>query len=157
MVNQFDMLPTLLEYLGLGHLEVADSPGESFAPMLRGRDVAWEDEVFFEYISTRVIQTRQWKYTKRFLASPNELYDMAGDPGETVNLVDDPAYADVVADLDARLTAFFSEYADPTFDLWNGGTGKALVYYGARNQKFRDAFPDWREPFVEKQTAFRDR
>jgi len=49
-----------------------------------------------------------------------------------------------------------SEYADPVFDLWNGGTGKALVYYGQRNQKFRDAFPDWREPFVEKQTAFRD-
>ncbi|MDE0454351.1 MAG: sulfatase-like hydrolase/transferase, partial [Gammaproteobacteria bacterium] len=157
MVNQFDMLPTLLEYLGLGHLEVANSPGESFAPMLRGRDVAWEDEVFFEYISTRVIQTRQWKYTKRFLASPNELYDMTDDPGETRNLVDDPAYAEVVADLDARLTAFFSEYADPVFDLWNGGTGKALVYYGRRNQKFRDAFPDWREPFVEKQTAFRDR
>ena len=82
---------------------------------------------------------------------------MTGDPGETVNLVDDPVYADVVADLDARLTAFFSEYADPAFDLWNGGTGKALVYYGRRNQKFRDAFPDWREPFVEKQTAFRDR
>ncbi len=157
MVNQFDMLPTLLEYLGLGHLKIANSPGESFAPMLRGRDVAWEDEVFFEYISTRVIQTPQWKYTRRFLASPNELYDMTSDPGETNNLVDDPAYADVVADLDARLTAFFSEYADPTFDLWNGGTGKALVYYGRRNRKFRDAFPDWREPFVEKQTAFRDR
>lgn len=73
------VLPTLLEYLGLGHLEIADSPGESFAPMLRGRDLAWEDEVFFEYISTRVIQTRQWKYTKRFLASPNELYDMTDD------------------------------------------------------------------------------
>ena len=37
------------------------------------------------------------------------------------------------------------------------GIGTALVYHGGRNQKFRDAFPDWREPFVEKQTAFRDR
>ncbi len=151
------VLAALLEYLDLGHLEIANSPGESFAPMLRGRDMAWEDEVFFEYISTRVIQTRRWKFTKRFLASPNELYDMAEDPGETINLVDDPAFAAVVADLDARLTAFFSEYADPAFDLWNGGTGKALVYYGQRNQKFREAFPDWREPFIEKQTAFRDR
>ena len=151
------VLAALLEYLDLGHLEIADSPGESFAPMLRGDAVAWEDEVFFEYISTRVIQTRQWKYTKRFLASPNELYDMTDDPGETRNLVDDPAFAEVVADLDARLTAFFSEYADPAFDLWNGGTGKALVYYGGRNRKFREAFPNWREPFLEKQTAFRDR
>ena len=157
MVNQFDMLPTLLDYLGLGHLEVANSPGQSFAPLLRGEDLAWEDEVFFEYISTRVIQTRQWKYTKRFMASPNELYDMTNDPGETNNLIDDSAYADVITELDARLVAFFSEYADPTFDVWNGGTGKALVYYGRRNNKFREAFPDWREPFVEKQTAFRDR
>ena len=157
MVNQFDLLPTMLDYLGLGHLTIANSPGESFAPMLHGEAMAWEDEVFFEYISTRVVQTRQWKYTKRFMASSNELYDMTNDPGETTNLIDDSAYADVVADLDARLVAFFSAYADPTFDVWNGGTGKALVYYGRRNQKFRDAFPDWREPFVEKQTAFRDK
>ena len=77
--------------------------------------------------------------------------------GHTSSFVDDPAYAEVVAGLDARLAAFFSEYAEPTFDLWNGGTGKVLVYYGRRNRKFRDAFPDWREPFVEKQTAFPDR
>lgn len=157
MVNQFDMLPTLLDYLGLGHLEIAGSPGESFVPMLRGEEMAWEDAIFFEYISTRVIQTRQWKYTKRFMASPNEFYDMVNDPGETTNLIGDPAYANVIAEMDKRLDAFWAAYADPKFDVWTGGTGKALVYYGRRNQKFRDAFPDWREPFIEKQTAFRDR
>lgn len=156
MVNQFDVFPSLLDYLGLDDLEIANSPGQSFAPMLRGEDMAWEDEIFFEYISTRVIQTRQWKYTKRFMASPNELYDMTNDPGETTNLIADPAYADVIADLDQRLTKFWADNADPIFDVWNGGTGKALVYYGQRNNKFREAFPDWREPFVEKAAAFRD-
>ena len=156
MVNQFDVFPSLLDYLGMDDLDIANSPGESFAPMLRGEDMAWDDEIFFEYIYTRVIQTRQWKYTKRFMASPNELYDMTNDPGETTNLIDDAAYADVIADLDKRLVAFWADNADPTFDVWNGGTGKALVYYGKRNNKFRKAFPDWREPFVEKATAFRD-
>jgi len=130
MVNQFDVLPTVLDYLGMGGLELAGSPGESFAPLLRGQSMAWEDEIFFEYISTRVIQTPQWKYTTRFLASPNELYDMTNDPGETTNLINDPAYADVIARLDARLTTFWGTYAAPEFDVWNGGTGKALVYYG---------------------------
>ncbi|MBT4738926.1 MAG: sulfatase-like hydrolase/transferase [Rhodospirillaceae bacterium] len=157
MVNQFDVFPSLLDYLGMDDLEIANSPGQSFAPMLRGEDMAWEDEIFFEYISTRVIQTRQWKYTKRFMASPNELYDMTNDPGETTNLIADPAYTEVSTGLDARLTQFWADNADPTFDVWNGGTGKALVYYGKRNNKFREAFPDWREPFVEKATAFRDR
>lgn len=156
MINQFDVFPTLLDYLGMADLEIANSPGQSFAPLLRGEGMVWEDEVFFEYISTRVVQTSRWKYTKRFMASPNELYDMTNDPGETNNLIADPAYGDVIADLDERLTAFWAEYADPTFDVWHGGTGKALVYYGQRNNKFREAFPDWREPFVEKTAAFRD-
>jgi arylsulfatase A-like enzyme len=156
MINQFDVLPTVLDYLGMGDLELAGSLGESFAPMLRGQDMAWDDEIFFEYISTRVIQTRQWKYTKRFKASPNELYDMTNDPGETANLIDDPAYAEIAAKLDARLTEFWGKYAAPEFDVWHGGTGKALVYYGRRNDKFREAFPDWREPFIEARGAFRD-
>lgn len=156
MVNQFDVLPTVLDYLGMGGLELAGSPAESFAPLLRGQSMAWEDEIFFEYISTRVIQTPQWKYTTRFLASPNELYDMTNDPGETTNLINDPAYADIIARLDARLTTFWGTYAAPEFDVWNGGTGKALVYYGPRNNKFREAFSDWREPFIEARGTFRD-
>ena len=31
------------------------------------------------------------------------------------------------------------------------------VYYRRRNNKFRDVLPNWREPLVEKTTAFRDR
>ena len=157
MVNQFDLLPTLLEYLGLGHLEIADSPGESFAPMLRGRDVAWEDEVFFEYISTRVIQTRQWKYTKRFLASPNELYDMTDDPGETRNLVDDPAFCGGCRGPGRTPDGVLFRVCRSRFRPVERRHRQGAGLLRPRNQKFRDAFPDWREPFVEKQTAFRDR
>ena len=157
MINQFDMLPTLLDYLGLADRKIADAPGESFAPVLRAEATDWDNEVFFEYITTRVIQTDRWKYTKRFLASPNEFYDLQTDPGETTNLIDDPDYADVVAELDTRLTQFFTDYTIEEFDLWRGGTGKGLVFYGGRNKIFSEAFPNWREPFFETKPAFRDR
>ncbi len=157
MINQFDIFPTLLDYLGLGNLAIAKSPGKSFAPMLHGDEMAWQDEVFFEYITTRVIQTPRFKYTKRFLDAPNELYDMVADPNESRNLIDDPRFAKTVAELDGRLAAFFAEYANPEFDPWNGGTGKALLFYGKRRtDRFRAAFPSFRDPFIESRPAFRD-
>lgn len=157
LIDEFDLFPTLLDYLGLDDRRIANTPGRSFAPALTGADVDWDDTVFFEYIDTRVIQTRNWKYTKRFLASPDELYNLAADPGETRNLIDDPAHRGVIEDMDARLTAFFEKYADPRFDIWRGGTAKATLFYGNRNDRFANHFPDWSQPTMEKAKPFRDR
>ena len=77
---------------------------------------------------------------------------LRNDPGERVNLVDEPAYKDVVEELDKRLTAFFDQYSDATYDLWKGGTAKGILlqkYYG-RNDIFSSRFPDWKEPSLEK-------
>ncbi|MDJ0929291.1 MAG: sulfatase-like hydrolase/transferase [Gammaproteobacteria bacterium] len=156
MIDEFDLFPTLLDYLGFGDRVIANTPGQSFAPVLRGDGMAWDNTVFFEYIDTRVIQTSDWKYTKRFLAEPNELYDLSTDPGETRNLVDDPAYGEVVVRLDRRLTEFFDRHADPRFDIWHGGTAKATLFYGGRNDRFANHFPHWTPPVVERATAFRD-
>lgn len=154
MIDQFDIFPTLLEYLGLD-TALENSPGRSFAPLLRGEEMDWENEVFFEYITTRVIQTEEWKYTKRFLDAPDELYDMKGDPGELKNLASHPDYADVVTALEKRLSDFFERYAAPEFDPWRGGTGKALLFYDQRRtQRFRDEFPGFREPFIEYRPGF---
>lgn len=112
--------------------------------------------MFFEYITTRAIQTRQWKYIKRFLAEPNELYDLVNDPGETRNLVADHARSAVVTDLDWQLTVFFDRYADPQWDVWRGGTAKATLVYGNRNRRFAEYFPDWTPPVTRKAVVFRD-
>ncbi len=155
-VNEYDLLPTLLDYLGLADRAVANTPGRSHAALLRGGTAEPEQPVFFEYITTRAIQTRQWKYIKRFLAEPNELYDLASDPGETHNLVADPARSAVVTDLDRQLTVFFERYADPQWDVWRGGTAKATLVYGNRNKRFAEHFPDWTPPVTRKGVAFRD-
>ncbi len=155
-VNEFDLLPTLLDYLGLADRVIANTPGRSHAALLRGGAPGVEQPVFWEYITTRVIQTRQWKYIRRFLDTPDELYDLAADPGETRNLAADPARADVVADLGGQLAAFFDRYADPQWDVWRGGTAKATLVYGNRNRRFAEHFSDWTAPVTRKAVPFRD-
>ena len=159
-INQVDMFPTLLEYLGLGELEIRDSPGKSFAALLTGDSPQWDDTAFFEFVTVRVVRTQRWKYMKRFdTEEPNTLFDLINDPDERHNLIDDPAHAEVATELDRRLAAFFSQYSAPQYDLWNGGSAKAILldkHYG-RNDIFRDRFPGWREPYTERApAAFRD-
>ena len=144
----------------MGKVAVEDTPGKTYAPLLRGEDMDWEDDVFFEFVTLRVIRTPKWKYMKRFdREEPDTLFDMEADPGETINLAADPAYNEVVEALDDRLTAFFETYAVPEYDLWKGGTAKGRLleeHYG-RDHIFRDRFPSWRPPFVEKaETRFSD-
>ena len=160
-INQFDVFPTLLDYLGLKDLVIERSPGRSFAGLLRGAEPEWEDIAFFEFVTVRVVRTPQWKYMKRFdTDEPHTLFDLVNDPDEKRNLIGDPAHKAVIEDLDGLLTAFFSRYSAPEYDLWNGGSAKAILldkHYG-RNDVFRDRFPGWREPFLEPApTVFRDR
>ena len=81
--------------------------------MLIGNQVEWKNEVFFEYILTRAIRTPEWKYVKRFLRTPDELYHLAEDPDENVissririTEIQSPAWT-------KRLSDFFDAYADP--------------------------------------------
>ena len=157
IINQFDLFPTLLEYVGMADKKIANSPGRSFKPFLQGGEVEdWKDAAFFEFVTVRVIRTPGWKYMKRLDdEEPNTLYDLKNDPEERVNLIDDPAYTDVAKELDARLTAFFDKYGDKKYDLWKGGTAKGILlqkYYG-RNDIFRDRFPNWKEPSLEKASS----
>lgn len=159
-INQVDIFRTLLDYLNLAELEIRNSAGRSFAPMLAGGESEWDNTAFFEFVTVRVVRSGRWKYMKRFDTSePNTLFDLISDPEEKHNLANDPAHGDLAAELDARLTDFFARYSAPEYDLWRGGSAKAILldkHYG-RNDVFRDRFPGWREPFVERAASvFRD-
>lgn len=52
----------------------------------------------------------EWVYGKR---PRHELYDLVKDPHETTNVADDPAYADVRADLEERLMDELERTGDP--------------------------------------------
>lgn len=154
-INQYDLFPTLLDYIGMTDRKIANTPGKSFGPLLRGESLGeWDDAAFFEFVTVRVIRTPEWAYMKRLDTDEgsNSLYSIKTDPNENTNLIDRPEYAKVVKDLDKRLTAFFDTYADRRFDLWKGGTAKGILldkYYG-RDDIFRSRFPNWKEPSIEK-------
>ncbi len=139
MLSQYDLMPTLLDYLGFERPTAPDLPGQSFAPLLRGEPLpsreavvvlderrGGEHAVFDEYGPVRMIRTVDWKYVHRYPYGPHELYDLANDPGERHNLVDDEGYQQRVRDLKAGLEEWFVRYVDPRRD----GTHEAVTGKG---------------------------
>jgi len=130
MVSTYDVLPSLLDYMGLGRKPAA-SPGRSFAGALRGEAMRdWDDAVYFEFENVRAVRTPEWKYIERIHESPNELYHLKTDAGERMNRIDDARHAGVRAELKEKLDAFFARYADPKWDLWKGGRSKSGLITG---------------------------
>lgn len=143
LVGQYDLPVTLLDYAGFPDVKLSNSPGKSLLPLLRGKRAAFRDRVFFEQEETRVIRTKRYSYWKRLdTTGEHELYDMEKDPGQERNVYADPAYAEVIAQLDKELESFFSQYSDKEYDLWNGGIAKGSV---DRPEMFRSLYGEnWR-------------
>ena len=108
-----DIAPTLLEFAGLDI--PADIQGRSLVPVLKGRTPAdWRDAVYYhyyEYPSWHSVKRHYGVRTERYKLihfyndiDEWELYDMAEDPRELHNVYEDPAYADVRADMHRRLS-----------------------------------------------------
>ncbi|MCC7408790.1 MAG: sulfatase-like hydrolase/transferase [Phycisphaeraceae bacterium] len=70
-----------------------------------------------EHSKATMCRTRDFKYVRRLYES-DELYDLAKDPGEEKNVIDDPAYARVLGELKQRMLTFYQETCDVVpFDL----------------------------------------
>ncbi|MHC4511328.1 MAG: sulfatase family protein, partial [Planctomycetota bacterium] len=134
MVSNYDLLPTLLNYLGLAD-EIPKEPtlpGRDYSAALKGRSLEWGNVVFYEFENVRAIRTPGWKYVERYPDGPHELYDLRTDPGERFNLFGQPQQADIQKHLRARLYEFFDRYADPKYDLWQGGGSKTHLLSAGR-------------------------
>jgi arylsulfatase A-like enzyme len=112
MVLAIDIAPTLVELAGGRpgpHVQ-----GRSFVPLLQGRSTPWRRSFFIEYYSEgawpwlvgmgyRAVRTTRHKYIHWTHQDAAELYDLAADPYELQNLVDDPAHHQLRAELHAEL------------------------------------------------------
>jgi arylsulfatase A-like enzyme len=153
-IGQYDLMPTILEMAGLD-VEIASSPGRSFAEHLKGNELAsWSDAVYMDQEATRAIRTSQYSYWKRLKGTgEHELYDMQKDPEQKSNLYGNPDYVEVISELDRRLTQFFDTYSDAQYDLWRGGTVKGST---ESTQVYKSLYGDQWKPESEIRPAFRE-
>ena len=127
-----DCMPTILDWLGLPIPRQCD--GRSLLPFCAGETPGdWRREVHYEFdfrdifysqpeaalgvtmdtASLAVLQDRDYKYV-HFAALPPLLFDLDADPGQFVNLAQDPAHAGIVRDYAQRMLDWRLAHADRT-------------------------------------------
>jgi arylsulfatase A-like enzyme len=145
LLSHYDVMPTLLDYLGIENPDSEKLPGRSFAPLLKGEGLPERDHivVYDEYGPVRMIRNREWKYVHRYPYGPHELYDLVEDPGEEQNLVDDPDQSARVAEMEGELEVWFERYTDPKLDgSREPVTGKGQIDLSGVRGEGRRAFED---------------
>ncbi|MFT4566214.1 MAG: arylsulfatase A-like enzyme [Saprospiraceae bacterium] len=121
MVQNLDFAQTFLEIAGI--TAPSDMQGESIVPLLKGNDAQWTRDAvyyqYYEYPSVHMVKRHYGIVTKEYKLAHFyydvdewELYDRKKDLNEMNNVYDDPAYADVVADLKIQLQDLRTQYKD---------------------------------------------
>ncbi|MEM6767302.1 MAG: sulfatase [Bacteroidota bacterium] len=144
VIANVDFAPTLLDVAGIQTAQ--EMHGRSFASALEGNTPAdWRQSIYYHYYEFPFwhhVQPhygiRTDKYTlAHFYYSIDvwELYDLEKDPSQMNNVIDDPAYAEVVEELKAQMTelqatygeghdlAAYREISDTNFGTINGRAG----------------------------------
>ncbi len=132
MMELVDVFPTVVEYTGLeipGYLE-----GESLIPVLKDPEVQIKDYAISQYprgknIMGYTMRTQTHRLTlwlkgdymntevfKNPQIAARELYDYVNDPQEKVSLANDPAYTDLVEELQSKLLTLLTEQAEAASD-----------------------------------------
>ncbi|MRT93804.1 sulfatase [Ancylomarina sp. 16SWW S1-10-2] len=121
MVQNLDFAQTLLEAAGVDAPD--DMQGESLIPLLQGNDDQWTRDAvyyhYYEYPSIHMVKrhyaiiTQEYKLIHFYYDVDEwELYDRKKDVNEMSNVIDDPAYADVVVKLKEQLKEMRKKYGD---------------------------------------------
>jgi arylsulfatase A-like enzyme len=121
MVLNLDFAETFLDYAGVA--APAEMQGRSMRGVLRGQTPAdWRQSVYyhyFEYPADHMVKRHYGVRTRRYKLihfyydiDAWELYDLEKDPRELRNVHADPAYADVVGEMNAELERLRRLYGD---------------------------------------------
>ncbi len=101
-VNLIDLFATLCELAGISVPEGLDS--RSFVPLIRGDGGSWENVTLSWESQSKGVMVKQdeFKYMTFGDGTPEVFFDLATDPGETRNGVNDVRYAEVLKSLRQR-------------------------------------------------------
>ncbi|HJZ38856.1 MAG TPA: sulfatase [Bacteroidales bacterium] len=111
MVQNVDVAPTILDYAGIKKPE--QMVGYSFLPLMKGQDIPWRNEVFYEYYwehefpqtpTMHGVRTDRYKYIRYHgIWDTNEFYDLQEDPAETKNLIASPEHQETIKKMNKAL------------------------------------------------------
>lgn len=120
MVQNLDFAQT---FLAAANIQApSDMQGESLMPLFEGNNEGFRDAVYYhyyEYPSVHMVKrhygivTEDYKLAHFYYDVDEwELYDRKKDPSEMKNEYDNPAYAEIIADLKVRLGDLRVKYKD---------------------------------------------
>ncbi|MDB5247503.1 MAG: hypothetical protein JWQ40_1897 [Segetibacter sp.] len=111
VVMNVDIAPTFLELAGVDVPK--NMQGQSFVPLLEGKNIPWRNKVFYEYYWESAfpqtptifsVRTDRYKYIyNQGVWDINELYDLKNDPYEMNNLIRDKKFETVGKQLRTEL------------------------------------------------------
>ena len=105
LASNMDLVPTVLEAAGAA---MPPADGASLLPVARDPSVPWRDDLMCQHHGhghpafQRLLLWDRYKHVAH-LDDRDELYDLAADPHELHNRIDDPALAGVLAQMRDRL------------------------------------------------------
>lgn len=121
MVQNLDFAQTFLEIAGIDAPD--DMQGESIVPLLTGQDSLWTRDAvyyhYYEYPAVHMVKRHYGLVSKDYKlihfyydVDEWELYDRKKDPNEMTNVIEEPAYAEIVVDLKEQLAELRKKYRD---------------------------------------------
>ena len=150
LFSTVDMAPTLLDLCGLPVPE--NMTGQSIKPMLL-ENKPGPDAAYFQIFAPcewqdvpdgwRGVRTQRYKYA-RFEHQPWVLYDLKTDPYEKNNLVENPQFAALQQQLDARLADCMQQQNDSWQHNWDEPFADTFVL--SKNRAFYsiEDYKNWR-------------
>lgn len=93
-VSLLDLYPTLVDLCGLPENNHID--GKSLVPLIENPEKEWPYPVISVWrYRNYSIRSKYWRYI-RYRDGTEELYDHRNDPGEHINLANDPQYEKII-------------------------------------------------------------
>jgi len=150
VVANIDMGPTILDAAGIETPSHMD--GKSIIALGQKKEIQWRDYFLYVYYWEKAfpqsptvfcLRGDRYKYITYYgLWDTDELYDIHADPGETNNLINDPAYNEVLLAMDERLYGMLADSGGMSIPLNHPPFNSRNKRYAPRNGASAANFPE---------------
>jgi N-acetylglucosamine-6-sulfatase len=137
VVANIDIAPTFLELAGLKAPSYMD--GQSFLPLLQGKQVNWRSGLMYEYYWERnypqtptihALRGDRYKYIHYHgIWDTDELYDLQEDPEEAVNLIRSPKHQEIAKQMNQELFSKLMQSSGMYIPLYPDSGGQSILRY----------------------------